>query len=316
MDTRVYRGVSCDSDHFMVKSEIVFPFRSKKTKEPPEDTEVVNTTNYNLESLQHESTRTLYQRRLNEKLVDIIENVSVEEVYKNIIDSVQTAAKEALGLKSQRHSKELWWTEDIQNLIIEKKKAYARWLSTKHQVDRDKYLNLRRTTRRVVIAAKKEMWDRKCQDINTYIGGRKCSETWKLLYKIKNTERNTQFPTEKWKEHYENLLTESRAEYTTQSPTEVFVEGEEIVVGVDMVKKAVTELKNGRAPGPENIPAELIKCGTDKLFLALTWCMNKYINGVTPPSLWKVAYISSIHKKGNKLDCSNYRGISVTSTLS
>ncbi|XP_072398064.1 uncharacterized protein [Diabrotica undecimpunctata] len=89
-----------------------------------------------------------------------------------------------------------------------------------------------------------------------------------------------------------------------------------MVVEVDMVKKAVTELKNGRAPGPENIPAELIKCGTDKLFLALTWCMNKYINGVTPPSLWKVAYISSIHKKGNKLDCSNYRGISVTSTLS
>ncbi|XP_072382179.1 uncharacterized protein [Diabrotica undecimpunctata] len=103
MDTRVYRGVSCDSDHFMVKSEIVFPFRSKKTKEPPEDTEIVKTTNYNLDSLQHESTRTLYQRRLNEKLVDIIENVSVEEMYKNIIDSVQTAAKEALGLKSQRH---------------------------------------------------------------------------------------------------------------------------------------------------------------------------------------------------------------------
>ncbi|XP_072379975.1 uncharacterized protein [Diabrotica undecimpunctata] len=83
-----------------------------------------------------------------------------------------------------------------------------------------------------------------------------------------------------------------------------------------MVEKAVTELKNGRAPGPENIPAELIRCGTDKLFLAVTWCMNKYINGVTPPSLWKVAYIFSIHKKGNKLDSSNYRGISVTSTLS
>ncbi|XP_072400631.1 uncharacterized protein [Diabrotica undecimpunctata] len=164
------------------------------------------------------------------------------------------------------------------------------------------------------------MWDRKCQEINTNISGRKCSETWKLKKKIKNTERNTTsiqlIPTEKWKEHYENLLTESRVKYTTQSPTEIFVEGEEIVVGVDMVKKAVTEVKNCRAPGPENIPAELIKCGIDKLFLALTWCMNKYINGVTPPSLWKVAYISSIHKKGNKLDCSNYRGISVTSTLS
>ena len=82
------------------------------------------------------------------------------------------------------------------------------------------------------------------------------------------------------------------------------------------MKKAVVELKNNRAPGPENIPGELIKCGSEKLFKALTWCINKFLNGTPIPKEWKVAYISSIHKKGNKLDCSNYRGISVTSTLS
>ena len=31
---------------------------------------------------------------------------------------------------------------------------------------------------------------------------------------------------------------------------------------------------------------------------------------------WKVAYISSIHKKGSKEYCSNYKGISVTSVMS
>jgi len=25
------------------------------------------------------------------------------------------------------------------------------------------------------------MWDRKCQEINTYIGGRKCAEVWKFI---------------------------------------------------------------------------------------------------------------------------------------
>jgi hypothetical protein len=47
----------------------------------------------------------------------------------------------------------------------------------------------------------------------------------------------------------------------------------------------------------------------------LTWIINRCINGEEVPQQWKVAYISSIHKKGSKRDCSNYRGISVTSVM-
>jgi len=40
------------------------------------------------------------------------------------------------------------------------------------------------------------------------------------------------------------------------------------------------------------------------------------INGERIPSKWKEAWITPIHKKGNKEDCFNYRCISVTSTVS
>lgn len=33
------------------------------------------------------------------------------------------------------------------------------------------------------------------------------------------------------------------------------------------------------------------------------------------PKDWKMVYMSSIHKKGNKDDCNNYREISLTSTI-
>jgi hypothetical protein len=33
------------------------------------------------------------------------------------------------------------------------------------------------------MAEKNEMWNRICQEINTYIGGRKCTEVWKLIKK-------------------------------------------------------------------------------------------------------------------------------------
>jgi hypothetical protein len=61
--------------------------------------------------------------------------------------------------------------------------------------------------------------------------------------------------------------------------------------------------------------AEILKQGTDKLIKMLTWVINRCLNGEVPQQ-WRVAYILSIHKKGSKEDCSNYRGISVTRVMS
>ena len=75
-------------------------------------------------------------------------------------------------------------------------------------------------------------------------------------------------------------------------------------------------MKNGRAAGPGDIPIELIKSGGQKLLAMITILLNKIINGEKVPEEWKVAIITSIHKKGDKRKCENYRGISVTSTFS
>jgi len=41
--------------------------------------------------------------------------------------------------------------------------------------------------------------------------------------------------------------------------------------------------------------------------------MNQYLNGDPMPENEKMAYIYHRHKKGDKLECSNYREISVIS---
>jgi len=73
-------------------------------------------------------------------------------------------------------------------------------------------------------------------------------------------------------------------------------------------------MKNGRAAGPGDIPIELIKSRGQKLLAMITILLNKIINGEKIPEEWKVAIITSIHKKEDKRKCENYRGISVTST--
>lgn len=120
-DVRAYRGVSCGSDHYLVKAKIAFPYKYNKKEniQTLEKTEEITTKHYNIDSLIHDSTRALYQQRLNQKLGEVADK-SVEEVYNNIIYSIKTAAEEALGIKSKRRSKKLWWNDEIEALISKK----------------------------------------------------------------------------------------------------------------------------------------------------------------------------------------------------
>lgn len=72
-----------------------------KKKEIEESTEKVKNVRYNLESLIHDSVKSLYQKRLNEKFLEKSE-LSFEDIYKNIIKSIHEAAKETLGIKSKK----------------------------------------------------------------------------------------------------------------------------------------------------------------------------------------------------------------------
>jgi len=61
------------------------------------------------------------------------------------------------------------------------KKLYQKKLNTKRYEDKQAYLEIKRQTRGIVRAEKNEMWNRKCQEINMYIGGRKRTEAWKCI---------------------------------------------------------------------------------------------------------------------------------------
>ena len=66
---------------------------------------------YNIESLQNESTKFLYQQRLNSKL-NRNEFTDTEEMYKYLKNCIHEAAKEALGDKEDKKGrKTIFWDE-------------------------------------------------------------------------------------------------------------------------------------------------------------------------------------------------------------
>jgi hypothetical protein len=77
---------------------------------------------------------------------------------------------------------------------------------------------------------------------------------------------------------------------------------------------AIGKLKSYKSPGTDQIPAELIKAGGEIFYSELHTLISAMWNKEVLPQQWKESIIVPIHKKGDKTDCNNYRGISLLST--
>jgi len=53
------------------------------------------------------------------------------------------------------------------------------------------------------------MWDRKCQEINTYIESGKCTEAWKFIKNVRTSEKESvhlqMIPIDRWVQYYQDL---------------------------------------------------------------------------------------------------------------
>eukprot|EP00745_Piridium_sociabile_P019023 TRINITY_DN2876_c1_g1_i4.p1 TRINITY_DN2876_c1_g1~~TRINITY_DN2876_c1_g1_i4.p1 ORF type:complete len:404 (+),score=105.74 TRINITY_DN2876_c1_g1_i4:2-1213(+) len=82
------------------------------------------------------------------------------------------------------------------------------------------------------------------------------------------------------------------------------------------VEAAIRSLKNGKAAGTDNIPAELIKHGGEAVTDILTRICNLIWQTGEWPTTWTQSLIVTLPKKGNLQQCQNYRTISLISHAS
>jgi hypothetical protein len=81
------------------------------------------------------------------------------------------------------------------------------------------------------------------------------------------------------------------------------------------VEIVIAKLKKYKLPGSYQIPAEVIQAGGEILLSVIHKLINSIWNKEKLPDQWKESIIVQIHKKGDKTDCNNYRGISLLPTL-
>lgn len=80
------------------------------------------------------------------------------------------------------------------------------------------------------------------------------------------------------------------------------------------VKKAISGMKNGKATGPDEIPADLWKQASKVGVIWLTNIFNQIIKSGKMPDMWRLSNLIPFYKnKVNIAECENYRAIKLTS---
>jgi hypothetical protein len=122
-DVRVFRGLTVRSDYYLVNAKILFSYGRNFANESREnkndgELELLQSPEYNIDSLRDESSSFLYKRRLDEKLGES-NFESTEELYQHMVKCIHQAAKEELGEKVLRSKTEpnYYWNEEIGQLV-------------------------------------------------------------------------------------------------------------------------------------------------------------------------------------------------------
>lgn len=320
-DVRVYRGAECNTDHYLLKSKVYLPYVNKSQPEIQVAPYTIKNEEYELSLLDDPSITFLYKLRLSKTLLDV-DHTTTQTLYDGIVKAVHQAAFESLGEIERRVGKgtcDSWWNTSLAGKVREKKIAYNTWLSTQDIKDRQRYSKISREVKQEVRRAKNEAWERECEKIDQCIGNTRARNAWEIIKNLRQNEKRSSalqpISVEQFKVYYEKLMKEDRPEFS-QMYNIACNESENIDdITADETKRIINTFRNGKSAGPGSVNIELLKHGPSSLFEILTQLYNRCLKGEELPQDFKKGYISNIYKKGDRKQCTNYRGITVLSSI-
>ena len=129
---------------------------------------------------------------------------------------------------------------------------------------------------------------------------------------IKDKEGKMLFDEDKislrWAEYFEELLT---VKNKREEITEMYeVEGPEKGVEVEQMREAMSGMKSNKAPGVSEVSIDMLKAGGEEYLIWMSDLLKAVWNKEKIPGDWRKSLIVPIFKKkGDILECGNYRGI-------
>ena len=217
-----------------------------------------------------------------------------------------------------------WWNKEVDDAIsiTAKRQAFKPWKAGK--CTRASYNTTKRIARHVVHHARHEAdkvvyegIDHKSSDIFRLTNQMR-KENVDVGYKpVKNDTGEITMSEEAKQnagaEHYERFLNVEFDWGPDHLSNELPLEGQPISITIDMVKKAISKMKSGKAAGPSGIVVEMIKAAGDTGATMIRDLATGIIRDGKVPTDWEESFIVCLYKgKGDALDRGNYRGLKLT----
>ena len=320
-DVRSLRGADCDTDHFLVRAKIRAKLCTRKS------VRVEKRNRYNVEKLKDMTVRENFQLKLTNRfqILDMMnDNADTENVrakWHTIDETVKEAADDEVGYIQGRRSGH-WYDNDCREAVEKRRKVRAKILQTPgdrglEEESRQENRNVNRILRRKKRQKLNDELDiidenRKQGRIRQhYQGVRKLKQGYQArtrMIKDKDGEILTgdDDVLKRWEQYFEELL---------NRPDPANPINEEIYYGPELelepptreeTIKAIKSFKNNKSPGKDNIPAELWKYGGEVIQERLHDLMVTIWNEEITPDQWDEGIFIPLHKKGDRLICSNY----------
>ena len=102
----------------------------------------------------------------------------------------------------------------------------------------------------MITEAKNKRWGKTCSTVESYLGGKRSTEAWRILKSLRKNENGGQcfnpIPIGNWETYCKGLLTENRERYMGEQETEP--EGMNEIgmdkINIEIVKMSVKSLKS------------------------------------------------------------------------
>uniref|UniRef100_A0A914XFE1 Endonuclease/exonuclease/phosphatase domain-containing protein n=1 Tax=Plectus sambesii TaxID=2011161 RepID=A0A914XFE1_9BILA len=299
-NVRVMRGFDCGSDHYLVRARLRLRLqRAKKRPTPPAKRDWAR--------LRDPAVRRNFQVLLSNRFEALAPSNDVNEEQEQMSAAIIECA-EPLCPPIRRRTQP-WISDVCLDLVAERKRL-------KH-VNFEEYRRLNREVRKQLKIARETHWNGVATEMEEAASRHEYQRLYQTIRRITGKSKVTNNTIKKadgtfanspgeqlqrWREFFDQLYNHNAPAGPAPTPPNI-KQAELPFLDIDPmiteVKAAIKSLKNGKAPGVDQITTEMLKAGGDVLVQRLHTLLGIIWTAEQVPEAWKKAIIVPILKKGD-----------------
>ena len=323
LDVKSCRGPNIDSDHYLVKVVVRARISIQHNRQPALE-------KWDVEKLQNENIKQQYVASLEMKIIDGMgsEQQNVNDAWNQIRRNVESAAAETLG-KRTGQKRNNWFDEECQEALNDKNAARLRNLARYTRAGNAEYRSKRSFERKLFRRKKRQQEREVFVEIERFGNQKKTRNFYRKVNEARNGYRQQPLLCKdknglvladeercirRWVEYFKELLNPNKPPDRNEEANELPFQNVQPYIDeptLQEVENEIARLNNFKSPGIDNLPGELFKYGGNALCMEIHELIVRIWNGEELPEEWRTSILCPIYKKGDKLECSNHRGIAL-----